>query len=709
MNFKQKSPFFVAIIAYFAIAACLYGLTPQTPNSTSYASHSLNLPIYFEKNLGQAQAEVAFFTRQPGAIFFFSPKEMGIILNPFSNKEEKHTSLLKMQFLDPSDNCTLIGLGEKEYKCNYFIGNEPEKWISEIPNYTNVCYRELYQGISAIFYANHQQLEYDICVAPGENPQKVRFHFEGAENLEIDSNGDLHISAAYGAEVIMRKPMIYQMENENKIPIEGEFVLLAKHEVGFSIGNYDNTRPLVIDPVLKYSTFLGEDVLFFKIQATVDSKGNTYLTGTTGSANFPTTENAYQTFFKGRSDVFLSKMNPTGTELVYSTYLGGSLSDSGSAIAIDDKGSAYVTGSTNSTDFPVTSRAFQKMLRGNSNAFITKFNPSGTKLVFSTYLGGSRRDGGLGIAVDKNENIYVTGQTSSNNFPIKNAFQPNLDGSTNAFCTKLKHSGSALIYSTYLGGSDFDEGTAIAIDKLGHAYVTGTTSSSNFPTTDRAFQKRLYPGATNAFVSKFSKSGAKLIYSTYLGGNVLEIANSITLDSAGHAYLTGVTFSNNFPVSNKAYQIHLRGNSNAFITKLNLDGSSLVYSTYLGGNSDDEGFGICIDEKGDAYVAGQTTSHDFPTTGGAFQRTLRGFANAFITKINPSGSRLKYSSYLGGTERDTGFSVGLDRKGNVYVAGITYSLDFPITPRAFQRAFIEPPSTFITKLAINSKICKRKN
>jgi Beta-propeller repeat len=674
----------------------------------------LKAPLCFECNEGQTDANVKYLSKRQGYTFYFTPQEMVMVLQG----KESSFSALRMQFIEANPNLMIKGMEKTQCKSNYFIGNDPQKWRTNISNYAKVCYQEMYSGIDVLFYGNNERLEYDICVAPGKNPQTARLKIEGAKELSIDPSGTLHILTDESTAVQMQKPFVYQVIDGNKIAIDGHFILLAQNEIGFSIGNYDSSQWLVIDPVLDYSTYLGGTNEDFANAIAIDSTGNVYVTGSTQSTNFPTTTGAFQTTLAGNVNTFITKLKPAGggpSDLLYSTYLGGNNSDTGNGIAVDSSGNVYVVGFTQSTDFPTTIGAFQTTLAGSINPFITKLNPAGggaSDLLYSTYLGGSNFDIGNGIAVDSTGNVYVTGYTQSTNFPTTiNAFQTVLRGTRDAFITKLKPVGSGLsdlLYSTYLGGNTSDAGLGIAIDSGDNAYVAGETSSTNFPTTTGAFQTTL-GGARNGFITKINPASggpSDLLYSTYLGGNNFDFGFGIAIDSGGNAYVTGLTQSTNFPTTTNAFQTTLSGTQNAFITKLNPVGggvSDLLYSTYLGGNNSDAGLGIAIDSSDNAYVTGYTNSTNFPTTIDAFQMTLTGIQNAFITKlnlINGGVSDLLYSTYLGGNNSDTGSGIAIDSSGNAYVVGYTDSTSFPTTVGAFQAGLNGTENAFISKLTI---------
>ena len=487
--------------------------------------------------------------------------------------------------------------------------------------------------------------------------------------------------------------------------------------------------------MLAYSTYLGGSGTDGGLGGggiAVDASGSAYVVGSTQSADFPTTPGAFQTTFGGggcgplgcTQHAFLSKLNATGSALLYSTYLGGSGYDGGSGVAVDGSGNAYVTGSTNSSDFPTTPGAFQRQYHGGSglctggvcsNAFVSKLNAMGSGLVYSTYLGGSVRDGASGIAVDTSGNAYLTGNTVSFDFPTTpGAFQTTSGGGFygDAFVSKLNAGGSALVYSTFLGGSSDDWGSGIAVGASGSAHVTGATDSSDFPTTPGAFQTSLAGTCfecTNAFVTKLNAAGSALVYSTYLGGSNSDGGFGIAVDASSNAYVTGSATSSNFPVTPGAFQTIYGGNGDAFISKLNPADSTLVYSTYLGGSNADWGGAVAVDSSGNAYVTGTADSSDFPTTPGAFQSTCAGGSgypspcrDGFVSKLGAAGSALVYSTYLGGSNDEEGLGIALDASGNVCVTGWTSSSDFPTTPGAFQTIYGGNGDAFVTKFSSSS-------
>ncbi len=723
-------------LALFLLIAGLSSAAAAATDARISESYG-KLPLQFEANRGQTQKDVQFLSRGAGYSLYLTGNEAVLVLaklGPDAKRDAPAVSerrdakvqakpvALRMSLVDAARKPQVSGIDELPGKANYFIGNDQSKWRTNIPTYAKVRYGEVYPGIDLVYYGNQRQLEYDFIVTPGADPKKIVLGFKGAEKLEIDAQGDLVLHAGGGA-IHQKKPVIYQESGGIRTEIEGGYVLKGANRVGFKLAAYDSSRPLVIDPVLSYSSYLGGRNGEAGIGIAVDAAGNAYIVGATTHGGFPTTSGAFQPAERGVGNAFVAKVDPTGSALVYSTYLGGtnggpfSPADVGLAIAVDSAGNAYLTGRAGSPDFPTTAGAFQTARGGGSDAFVTKLNPAGSALVYSTRVGGIGDDQASGIAVDANGNAYVVGATSSTNFPTTaGAFQTAFaGGASDAFVTKLNSSGSALVYSTYLGagGDDGQFDVGIAVDAGGNAYVTGGTSSANFPTTAGAFQTTFAGGGLDAFVTKLDPTGAALVYSTYLGGSGADsqFNGAIAVDKSGNAYVTGSTSSSNFPTTVGAFQpVYGGGPSDAFVTKLDAAGAALVYSTYLGGSGDDFRFGggIAVDTSGNAYVTGSTNSSDFPTTPGAFQPTYGGrVSNAFVTKLNPAGTGLAYSSFLGG-EEDRGFDIAVDAAGNAYVTGETFSENFPTTAGAFDTTYGSPrpapaeSDAFVTKLALGA-------
>jgi hypothetical protein len=656
--------------------------TPHSALSVTYA----RLPLSFEANRGQTDESVKFVSRGPGYTLFLTATEAVLTLNqprrPLRTQRETMRSAsavsaisavnLRLKLINANPKPEVRGLNELPGKSNYFIGNDPAKWRTNVPSYAKVEYRDVYSGINLVHYGNGGQLEHDFVVAPGADPSVVRLAIEGADKMELDAQGDLVLHAA-GTEARLRKPVVFQQVDGGRQEVSGGYVVRPgsqsairdlsrrsrepQSEIGFEIGPYDAARPLVIDPVLAYSTY------FEPANAiAVDSSGNAYVCG---------------------GDT-VAKIKADGSAIVYSTAIGEA---SCNGIAVDASGSAYVTGYTNSTSFPTVS-PFQDTYGGGAHdAFVAKLDAAGSALVYSTYLGGSGSDWGYGIAVDSSGNAYVTGFTDSANFPTASPLQATFGGQQDAFVGKLNAAGSALVYSTYLGGGSLDYGHGIAVDSSGNAYVTGWTYSVNFPTASPL--QATNGGGNDAFVSKLNPAGSALVYSTYLGGSGSDWGYGIAVNSSGNAYVTGET-SGGFPTVNP---LQAGAGGDAFVSKLNAAGSALVYSTCLGGSGTDYGNGIAVDSSGNAYVTGRTSSTDFPTAN-PVQATNGGGYDAFVAKLNAAGSALAYSTYLGGSGGDNGYGIAVDSSGSAYVTGSTGSSNFP-TASPLQAS----NSAFVAKIA----------
>jgi hypothetical protein len=632
-----------------------------------------NLPLSFEPNRGQTDAQVKFLARAGNHMLWLTSDEAVLAVGrpprpigpdtkqaAAAKENQNAPAILRMKFVGANANPRIAGEDKQSGTVNYFAG-KPNEWRTKIPVYSRVRYSSLYPGIDLVFYGNNRELEYDLVVSPGADPGRIKLAVTGADEIRIEDEANLVLSTSQG-ELVQQKPRIYQRKGTTLTAVVGEYVITGKNEVGFRLGSYDRHAAVVIDPVLRYATFLGGNSFDAGRAIAVDSSNRAVVAGITVSSNFPaTTSRGFPT------EVFITKFDFTGSRLIYSSLLIGSVLDLGElGLALDSAGNAYVTGVTESHAFPTTPGAFQTDLHGDFDAFVTKLNANGNALVYSTFLGGTGRDGGHGIAVDSAGNAYITGDTSSQDFPTTpGAFQPNcklFDVSTceNAFVTKLNASGSGLLYSTFLGGSTngFQPGESIAVDRTGNAFVTGFTEAADFPTTAGTAQP-VFPGGSATFVSELSSSGSHLIYSTFLNAGVLSGQQAIGLDSAGNAFVA----------------------SGSLVTKLNASGNRLYARTLTGGTA----HGIAVTPEGQAYVTGVTSSATFFTTQTAFQRVLTGELDNFLTKLDSAG-KIIYSSYLGTATFFQPPAVALDRDTNAYVTGT--ALDgFPVTPGAFQQKF----------------------
>jgi hypothetical protein len=655
------------------------------------------VPLSFESNKGQIDPEVRFFSRGAGYGFYLTPKEAVMVLNgkaapateiKTGNEERKPGQVIRMKLAGASTARSVTGLEKLPGITNYFIGNDPTEWKTNVANYAKVKYERVYRGVDVIYYGNQEQLEFDFIVAPRANPNAIKLEFEGVDQLAIADNGDLILSVQ-GGEVRQRKPFIYQEVNGQRSQIEGHYVIFDTKQVGFRLGRYDRSRQLVIDPVVSYSTYLGGFGVEQAGTIGVDTSGNAIVVGSTWATNFPTRFSIHGD--RGGVDAYVSKINPTGTQLVYSTYLGGASGDVARDVAVDASGNAYITGTTSSTDFPTTVGAYDTTAQGGQDVFVTKLTSAGG-LSYSTYLGSNTSDTAAGIAVDTSGNAYVNGLTNSAQFPVLNAFQSSFAGGTcgtspntrpcfDLFVTKFNATGSALIFSTYLGGTSDDFvnglGGGITVDSSNNVYLTGSTQSTNFPLLN-AFQSTHAPGASETrpgtlnedlFVTKLDASGSSLIYSTYLGGAKDETGMDIAVNSANEAYVTGNTFnSTDFPTTPGAFNT---SSGNSFVAKFSATGDSLAYSTYLLGARSNS---IAVNLSGNAYVTGETGD----------------FVNAI--KLSLNGDSLVWSITFGGTEsafqnsfaQQDGRGIAVDSSGNAYIHGDVWASNFPTTAGALQ-------------------------
>lgn len=683
------------------------------------------IPLGFEKNKGQVNPQVRYLARGQGFRVFLTRDDATLQLmkseradppggtsssnlNALSHSASSVSTadVVRVKLLGASHYARISAADRLPGYTSYFLGNNPRHWHTKIPNYARVCYHEIYPGIDLAYYGRQGQLENDFILAPGSDPKLIRLGLEGARSMHLNAYGDLVLTVS-GGSVYLRRPHAYQGKGTSRRKVAAHYMLRAGNEVGFALGAYDHHQKLVIDPVLTYSTYLGGSGGDVGYGIAVDSANNTYVTGTTSSINFPTTTGG-QAALGGGIDIFVAKLNPAGTALLYSVFLGGGNLDRATGLALDSSGNAYLAGYTSSTDFPTTSGAYQMSNNGNTDAFLAKLDATGSSLAYSTYLGGSGIDYGRGVAVDVSGDAFITGSTQSTDFPTMNPLQVGLDGGSDAFLAEFDPTGASLLYSTYLGGSGADEALAIALDGSGNPYIAGYTFSSNFP-TQSALQSSL-SGSSDAFVSEIDPGTSSLVFSTYLGGSGTESAQSITIDSVGSIYLTGNTTSSSFPVTTGPFQPTYAGQGDAFATKLAPGGTQMVYSTYLGGSGLDQGNSIAIDPSGEAFITGLTQSSDFPLAD-ALQRILgisgagscgsSPCADAFVTKLGPSGN-LVFSTFMGGSATELGQAIAADTSGAAYLAGSTNSTNFPVIAGAPQSSYAGTNSStnvFIAKVS----------
>jgi hypothetical protein len=752
MPWTTKFRFAKSILAGLGGVAWLGALATAVAAQTAVMPSGL--PLYFEANKGQADSPAQFIARGRDSQFLISPDAAQFLLRKTTTPGAFSARAVRMQFVGADSSAQISGAEELPGKINYLIGNEPAGWQTGVPTFARVRVADIYSGVNLVYYGNQRQLEYDFTVAPGANPGVIVIRFDGADDISIGPAGELTLKLG-DSEIRQPKPVIYQTANGARREIGGGYKILDAHTVAFAVGDYDRSLPLVIDPILSYSTYFGGSASEAAFKVAVDTNGFVYVAGETLSTKLATV-GTFQTNYAGGTwtgDAFVAKFSYDGTNLalVYSTYLGGSQDDFAIGLAVDNAGDVFLTGTTDSPNFPTNNALYPKILGHayssprtgtiyNANAFVAELNTNGSQLIYSTYLGGKGSisqgtgDAGTGIALDSAGNAYVTGFTSSTNFPATNSLVYKLSGtnhtfnvlagSYNVFLTKIGPGGTNLLYSTYFGGTNIDEATGITVDGAGCAYIAGFTDSTNFPTTTNAIQTVL-GGSTNlflgnnAFVAKFAPSGTNLIYSTLFGGTTGDQAFGIAVDAAGDAYVTGGATSPNFP--NTATNVpglfneltnNLSGlllTTNAFLAKLNPNGTGLIYSAVFGGFASDTGYGVALDPAGNAFVVGAMSSTNFPTLNATnhFAMTNFGGDDVFVTAFSADGSALIYSVYLGGAANDFGYGIAVDSDQDAYVVGQTLSSNFSETNAlhaaldgtsdAFlAKIFNDPPSLFMS-------------
>ena len=697
-----------------------------------------SMPLGFEPNQGQTDRQVKFLARGRGYTLVLTGNEAVLKLQAAEARSQEpgvrsqqsaRGSVVRMHLVGANRRINVVGRERLGSVSNYFIGNDSSKWHSGIPQFARVRYQQVYPGVDLVYYGNQGQLEYDFEVAPGANPGIVQLQFDSSHKLSVNRDGDLVLRAS-GADMKFHAPLVYQQIGDKRQKVAGKFVVSAGNRVGFSVGNYDRSRELIIDPVLNYSTYLGGSGAESGATVAVDSALNTYVTGATTSADFPPQPGVIGSL-KGAQNVFVTKFDVNNVPL-FSTYLGGNNTDSSVGIAVDSSFDVFVAGNTTSTTFPTSSTAFQPgPPPAGNHIFVSRLSSDGKSLPYSTYLFGTGIDTASGIAADNALNAFVTGTTTSTSitagFPATvGAFQTTPLGATQFFVSKLNTNasgGASMAYSTYFGGGNPANGTAtgggIAVDGSGNVYFTGATNFlnisggvANFPILNAAHACLNDPtnstscttsSSTDAFVAKInpSTSAAQLLYSTYLGGTGDDAGTGIAVDSGGNAYITGSTNSTDWPVTTNAAQGANAGGQDGIVAKLNNPTSggsvSVTYSSYLGGSQADVGNAIAVDSTQGARIAGTTLSSSFGTlpmtnfgpTGGG---------DAFVARIDTTGTgNGQFVSLLGGTGSDRGTGVAVDTNGVTYVAGDTDSGDFP-TVNPFQAHLNGPSDAFVAKV-----------
>jgi subtilase family serine protease len=665
------------------------------------AGFAQSLNSFFIENKGQVGSEVRYYARgnpavafrDDGVMFVLSESRGGLerlrgLAESPSGRAADMRSVAYMIRFDGANPVIPVAKERLSFDVNFFIGNDPDGWRTNVPTFGEIAYENLYDGIDLIYRQTSGGVKYELRVEPGADPGVIGMRYDGVESIRLSAES-LVMDSSLGE---LRDTIPYSYL-ENGGGVDCKFVSRGMMSYGFDCGSYDRSRTLIIDPLI-YSTYLTGSMSDGANAVAASAMNRAYVTGYTQSSEFPATPGAYDTDldldnFGYGYDAFVAEFNELGTLPFFITFLGGHDIDFGSGIALDSLGNVYVAGSTSSTDFPTTSTAFSKIYGGNADAFVTKLDSSGSFLNYSSYLGGGNPDAATSIAVDAFGNATVTGYTTSANFLVTaSAWDKIRNGTRDAFVTRVFWTGDWLVYSTYLGGGGMETGYAVAVDQAGNAIITGETRSADFPTTADGTDL-IFNGTSDAFVTKLNRAGSDLLFSTYLGGDSADAGYSIAVDRSGDVYVAGDTSSPDFNVTISAYdKMYNGGGSDAFVTKLNMTDGTLNYSTFLGGAASDEGRGIAVDNYGVAYVTGETNSSGFPTTRWAYDsHGCSGTWDVFVTKLKSTGDGLVFSSYLASADGDFAHSIAVDPQNGFYVVGETNSSSFPTTPGAFSTVF----------------------
>ncbi len=648
------------------------------------------MALFFTANQGQTDPQVAFTIQGSDKTIYFTETGVTFVLSQkpkAADAATKAPGLHPDQFQVEADPTPVerwalkldfvgaravrpLGLDKTDTIVSYFKG-KLQDWHTAIPTYARIVYPELWPGIDLTYSGTYDRLKYEFTLHPGADPTQIRLAYRSASAVRLNESGQLQVSTPLG-DLQDAAPSAYQEHGGKRASVAAAYDL-QEPSFGFALGAYDPSYPLVIDPaILVYAGYLGSSGPDEGHGIAVDSSGAAYVTGRTNYGDFPVVGGPDLSFNGGR-DAFVAKVASDGSGLVYAGFIGGSSDDEGNGITVDGSGAAYITGYTDSSDFPSLGWPGNSF-NGGRDAFVARVAPDGSTLYYSIYLGGSGGDAGQSIDVDNNGMAYVTGNTWSADFPAQVGPDLSYHGTGDGFVARVKADGSGLVYAGFIGGGAWDGGKGIAVDHNGAAYVTGYTGSTDFPALvgpDLSLN-----GLWDAFVAKVAPNGSGLVYAGFIGSSMWDEGNGIAVDGSGAAYVTGFTDSPEFPVL-VGPDLSFNGVEDAFVAKVAPDGSGLVYAGYIGGSGGDHGNGIAVDDDGAAYVIGTTESADFPVLGGP-DLSYNWGGDAFVAKVKPNGSRLVYAGFIGGTGSDWGNGIALDDNGAAYVTGYTGSSDFPV-------------------------------
>jgi hypothetical protein len=655
-----------------------------------------DMPLRFEQNAGQMEAGIQFRTKIAGSPVVVLPTGLR-----FSDRTRQGREL-ELQLLGANPDAHLDGLGALSVQTSYIKGPKATDWVKGVRQFSRVRASEVYPGVDAVYYGNGQQLEYDFLLKPGADPAQIKIRFDKQAAVQVNDRGDLAVSQD-GQVLLQRRPFAYQFDPRTgeRVQVTCAYRLSEGNIASLDLGPYDRNRELVVDPELLYSTLLGGSGVETIISVAVDNDGIVYVAGNTGTQDFSGTDGVYQQSTKGDQDVFIARIDPSkpnGDSLVAFTFLGGTAADTVSRMILAPDGNLYLVGYTASGDFPMAGSSVQTTLSGTLDAWVACLDRTllgQYALSYSTLIGGSANDMAYGIAVDANRSMYVIGTTNSTDFPLSgDALQPASGGGRDTFLVKLDPGSGTSVYSTYFGGDSTDEGRDVVVTAPNQVYLTGWTSSGNFPIAGNAFQAQ-YRGAGDVYIAQFnlSTSGLSgLVYATYLGGGDLDQPRRMVVDSQGRLLITGYSLSRDFPVSANTFQPSLGGESDAFVVRFDprqAFTNALSYSSYLGGIDGDVAYDIQAGTGDMVYVSGYTLSTNFPTTPNGLQPLYGGGFNAFVTALNlanASSGALSYSTYIGSTNVSVAYSVATRPGKPLYIAGYTQEQSFLVTGNAYQKS-----------------------
>jgi hypothetical protein len=679
-------------------------IEPSTPSPINVINSQ---PMRFVENQGQWDPQVAYMARKQGMTAWLQKDRITFQFEKRDAPDHAQGITMQMTFENASEWVSLTGEEKQLSKHNYFIGNDRSQWRSGVSSYAQVVYRNLYEGVDLRMREAADWLEYDLLLSQGADLSDVVICLEGLKGLHIDENGNLVLETEFGP--ITQEPATawYETSSGDRIPVACNFRLIDAQRYGFSVEN-DLGLALVIDPGLEWSTFLGGNNDDHCISLGLTATGQIIITGATMSVDFPTTPGAYDTTFSGSAcDGFVSCLSADGSQLLWSTAIGGNSADVLFDVALDGSGRVIVAGSTYSSDFPTTPGAYDTTHNGTSDGMIVCLSSDGSQLLYSTYLGSAAQDMIVALDVSNAGDAVVGGYTGSVNFPTTTgAYDTTYNGGArDAFVTRITADGTALVYSTYIGGSN-DDGNVyqypiiensdlmcVLLDNSENAIISGATRSTDFPTTPNAYDTTWNGGYWDIFVAKFAATGSELIFSTYLGGSSWEapLCNSMCLSENGLIGIGGSTASTNFPTTQSAFDTTFNGDlQDAIVALLDPTGSQLLYSTFIGGPATYDVLGsLAFDMDGDILFTGQADS-DFPTTPGAYDTTLAGDVDAFVARLSPEGNGqadLIYSSYIGGASDEAAIDLAIVDDSTVVLVGFTVSSNFPTTSGAYDTSY----------------------